>query len=69
MMEPYPYDSETLADLLAEADKVEAAIRQAVQEALQQHKRLGNPVASWENGQVVWIPPEQIPESTGDAAP
>jgi hypothetical protein len=47
--------------LLAESAAVEAAIAEAVDEALLMHKRLGNPVASWENGQVVWIPADQIP--------
>ena len=60
-MDPYPYDPETRARLLAEADAVEAAIREAVNEALRMHKRMGNPIASWANGQVVWIPPDQIP--------
>ncbi len=67
MTDIYPYDPTTLAQLLAEADAVEAAIREAVQEALQMHKRLGNPVASWENGQVVWISPDDIPEPNGNA--
>lgn len=65
MMEVYPYDPETLAHLLAEADAVEAAVREAVQEAVQMHKRLGNPVATWRDGQVVWIPPHEIPEPNG----
>jgi hypothetical protein len=32
-----------------------------VRAALLDHKRAGNPVATWENGQVVWIQPEDIP--------
>jgi len=38
------------------------ALRQAVREALLDHKRAGNPVAIWRDGRVVWIPPEEIPE-------
>ena len=34
----------------------------AIREALLQHKRAGNPVAVWRDGQVVWVPPEEIPE-------
>ena len=34
----------------------------AVREALRQHKRAGNPVAVWRDEQVVWVPPEEIPE-------
>ena len=29
--------------------------------ALLDHKRAGNPVAVWRDGQVVWIAPEDIP--------
>ena len=33
----------------------------AVREALIRHKRLGNPIAVWRDGRVVWIPPAEIP--------
>lgn len=36
-------------------------MRRAVREALLFHKRIGNPVAVWRDGKVVWIPPEEIP--------
>jgi hypothetical protein len=59
-MKHYEHDLETLANLVAESEAVEAAIAESVREALLMHKRLGNPVVSWENGQVVWIPADQI---------
>ncbi len=37
-----------------------AAIKCGAREALLQHKRAGNPIAVWRDGQVVWIPPEEI---------
>ena len=37
-----------------------AAIKCGAREALEQHKRAGNPIAAWRDGQVVWIPPEEI---------
>jgi hypothetical protein len=37
------------------------AMGQAVCEALLRHKRAGNAVAVWRDGQVVWVPPEDIP--------
>ncbi len=61
MRDIYPYDAETLKQIIADTDAVDAAIRESVREALLMHKKLGNPVASWENGQVVWIPADQIP--------
>jgi hypothetical protein len=39
----------------------------AVREALLQHKRAGNSVAVWRDGQVVWVPPTEIPEELDDA--
>jgi hypothetical protein len=36
------------------------ALRLAAQDARRFHKRLGNPIATWRNGQVVWIRPEDI---------
>ncbi len=45
---------------VSHAKEVEALFQQAVQRALWRHKRLGNPVAVWENGQVVMVPPEEI---------
>ncbi len=36
-------------------------MRRAVRDALRVHKALGNPIAVWRDGKVVWIPPEKIP--------
>jgi hypothetical protein len=40
---------------------LEDGLKRAVRQALLRHKRLGNPICTWRNGQVVWIPPEEIP--------
>jgi hypothetical protein len=39
---------------------VEEILRHAVRRALLEHKRAGNPVASWEKGEVVLISPDKI---------
>ena len=39
---------------------VERALRRAVRQALLMHKRIGNPIAAWKDGEVVIIPPEDI---------
>jgi len=54
-------DPQSLDQLLAESAAVETAVRESVREALLMHKRLGNPVAAWQDGRVVWIPADQIP--------
>jgi len=46
-------------------DEIREVFRRAVQQALLEHKRAGNPIAVSENGEVVWIPPEQIKTDTG----
>jgi hypothetical protein len=56
--------SEELTDLdpiLSDSDRIERAVQRAVQEALRMHKRAGNRVAVWRDGQVVWLTPEEIP--------
>jgi hypothetical protein len=42
------------------------ALREAVREALLDHKRTGDPVAIWQDGHVVWVQPEDIavPDAT-----
>jgi phosphotransacetylase len=40
--------------------KAEMAFKEAVAEAIAEHKRQGNPIAVWRNGKAVWIPPEEI---------
>ena len=41
-------------------NEIEKALQQAVNHALLIHKRLGNPIATWKDGQVVIVPPEEI---------
>ena len=45
---------------LAQTEAVLDAIRRAVNVAKLEHKRAGNPIAVWENGHVVWVPPAEI---------
>ena len=41
-------------------DRIVEAVGRAVEEAIRDHKRAGNPIAEWRDGQVVLIPPEEI---------
>jgi hypothetical protein len=38
-------------------------LRSAVRDALARHKKAGNPVAVWRDGKVIWLRPEEIPDS------
>ena len=48
-------------DFVAEhAKDIEQVLRRAVNHALLIHKRLGNSIAVWQDGEVVIVPPEEI---------
>ena len=49
-----------LSELLKDNEKFMKAVNQAVQNTLRVHKLLGQPVVVWKDGQVVWVPPEEI---------
>jgi len=42
-------------------EKVDRAMKEAVAEAIETHRRLGQPIAILRDGQVVWIPASEIP--------
>jgi len=39
---------------------IERVLQRAVHDALRMHKRIGNPIATWKDGKVVIVPPEEI---------
>lgn len=55
-MEVEPITDNSLLD----TKRVQRALNRAVRQALIMHKKLGNPIAVWENGKVVIVPPEEI---------
>jgi hypothetical protein len=54
-------DASTIDEVFANVRLIEKVLQRAVQEALRRHKQTGNPIATWRDGKVVWIPPEEIP--------
>jgi len=40
--------------------KAEAAIKKAVKEVIENHKKTGRPVAAWKDGKTVMIPANKI---------
>jgi predicted RNA binding protein YcfA (HicA-like mRNA interferase family) len=40
--------------------KAEMALKEAVADAIAEHKRMGHPIVVWRDGKVVTIPPEEI---------
>lgn len=57
----------TPAERVDDVPTIMRALRSAVRDALLRHKRDGLPVAVWRDGQVVWIPPEEIPVTDEEA--
>ena len=53
-------EKKTIDELFRDGKEIDEAMKQAVQEALRQHKKAGNPVAAWRDGKTVWIQPEDI---------
>lgn len=51
----------TPLDRVEDVPRILKAMTEAVREALLRHKLLGNPVAVWRDGRVVWLRPEEIP--------
>ncbi|MCL1470735.1 hypothetical protein [Argonema antarcticum] len=49
-----------IGQIFVDGISIDRALNQAVQKAVWKHKVLGNPVAAWRDGKVVWIPPEEI---------
>jgi hypothetical protein len=47
-------------DLCRDAEEIGRVLQLAVREALIMHKRIGNPIATWKDGKVVIVPPEEI---------
>ncbi|TPW05454.1 MAG: hypothetical protein FD129_2765 [bacterium] len=52
--------------VLEDRDAIDRALRRAVREAVRRHKLLGKPVVAWSDGEVVWVPPEEIVIEEGE---
>jgi hypothetical protein len=53
-------EKKTIDELFRDGKEIDSALRNAVQQALLQHKKAGNPVAEWRDGKVILIKPEDI---------
>jgi hypothetical protein len=47
-------------DFIEQADDIRLILDQAVTDAVAIHKAFGNPIAAWQDGKVVMIPPSEI---------
>jgi hypothetical protein len=62
MMSMHSGQDDTQLDALrADVAAVEVAMREAAQEAVVLHQRLGLPLVEWHEGQIVLVSPDQLP--------
>ncbi len=60
-----PDTTKDIAKIFEEGTLIDEALKKAVAQALRMHKLMGNPVAEWRDGKVVWVQPEDIPVEDG----
>ena len=53
-------DSEAFSEQEADKQAIESAMREAVRDAVIMHKRMGLPMVVWRDGQVVWVPADEL---------
>lgn len=61
-----PGTKKNIDEFFHNGSEIDEALQQAVKEALLLHKKAGNPVASWKDGKIIWIQPEDIPVEDKD---
>lgn len=57
------------ADVFGTSRRVEAAMNRSIRQALRRHKLLGESIAVSQDGKVVILPPEEIPDFPEDETP
>ena len=50
----------TIDELFEDGRAIDEALKEAARDARRLHKALGNAMATWKDGQVVWVQPEDI---------
>ena len=50
----------TIDELFEDGRAIDEALKDAARDARRLHKALGNPMATWVDGHVVWIQPDDI---------
>ena len=44
-----------IEEIFSDEKQITETLQRAVREAVEMHKRAGNPLATWKNGKAVWI--------------
>ena len=59
-------NTETLEALFSDDTRIDALAKEAVRDALREHKRKGQSVVVWQDGKIVTLAPEDIPVEFGE---
>lgn len=62
-----PQEREKVVNRFVDDEEVDTAVKEAVRRALAEHKRKGNAIAVWEEGEVRIVSPEEIQVPEEDA--
>ena len=57
----------SIDELFDEGTPIDLALEDAARDARRLHKALGHPMATWRDGGVVWVQPEDIEIDEGDS--
>lgn len=63
-MDTKPDQADDLEALLQDDALVGAAMRKAARQAVREHRDEGLPLAMWRDGEVVWVPAEELEAET-----
>ena len=55
-----------VSDVFGTSGRIEAAMNRSIRQALRRHKLLGESIAVSQDGKVVIVPPEEIPDFPED---
>ena len=50
-----------ISKFFQDSQKVTQVVQAGIRVALRQPMQAGNPICSWQNGEIVWIEPDKIP--------
>ncbi|MDB5320170.1 MAG: hypothetical protein JWN40_1801 [Phycisphaerales bacterium] len=61
----------SIRELFEEGTPIDDALARGVADAIRRHKKLGNSIVIWRDGQIVHVPADQIqvPEAEDDSRP
>ena len=54
------HEQDRICSAMSDVELINRALMRGVRDALVRHKQAGNPICVERNGEIVWIPPEDI---------